>query len=218
MPRGVRSMISPTAFSITCSGTSPGAMGIGIDRQRLGHADRVAQLDGAALGQAGGHDVLGQVARGIGRRTVHLGRVLAGKRAAAMGGRAAIGVDDDLAPGQARIAIGATDDELAGRVDVPLRLLGDPALGQHLADIGLHHGAHIVGGHVLVQMLRRQHDRSHLDRLAAFVAHGQLAFGVRAQRRLLARFAHLGQAAQDRGHTGSAPASGRASRPRRSRT
>jgi hypothetical protein len=47
-------------------------------------------------------------------------------------------------------------------------------------------------------MLRRQHDRSHIDGLAAFVAHGQLAFRVRAQRRLLARFAHLGEAAEDR--------------------
>jgi hypothetical protein len=38
-------------------------------------------------------------------------------------GRAAIGVDDDLAAGQAGVAIGAADDELAGRVDVPDGLL-----------------------------------------------------------------------------------------------
>ena len=34
-----------------------------------------------------------------------------------MTGHAAIGVDDDLATGQTGVAHGATDDELAGRVD-----------------------------------------------------------------------------------------------------
>jgi hypothetical protein len=165
-------------------GDFAGAMGVGVDRQRLGHADRIAQLDRAALGEAGGHDVLGEIARRIGGRAVHLGRVLAGKRPAAMGGRTAIGVHDDLAPREARVAIGAADDELAGRVHPPLRVLGDPALGQDLADIGLNHGAHVVGGHVGVEMLGRQNDRGHVDGLAALVAHGELAFRVGAERRL----------------------------------
>ena len=50
--------------------------------------------------------------------------------------RAAIGVDDDLAPGQPRIPVRAADDEGAGRVDVPLGVGGDEALRQHLLDIG----------------------------------------------------------------------------------
>ena len=75
----------------------------------------------AAVGEAGGDDVLGEIARGIGGRAVDLGRVLAREGAAAMRGRAAIGVDDDLAAGEAAIAVGAADDELAGRVDVPDR-------------------------------------------------------------------------------------------------
>ena len=36
-----------------------------------------------------------------------------------MRGRAAIGVDDDLAAGKTRVAIGTADIEFAGRVDVP---------------------------------------------------------------------------------------------------
>ncbi len=40
-----------------------------------------------------------------------------------MRGGPAIGVDDDLAAGEAGIAIGTADDELAGRVDVPDGLL-----------------------------------------------------------------------------------------------
>ena len=44
-------------------------------------------------------------------------RVLARERAAAVAGEAAVGVDDDLAAGQARVADGAADDEAARRVD-----------------------------------------------------------------------------------------------------
>jgi hypothetical protein len=123
-------MISPTALLDDLLRDLAGAMGVGVDRQRLGDADGVAQLDRAALGEARGHDVLGEIARRVGGRAVHLGRVLAGKRPAAMGRRAAIGVHDDLAPREARVAIRAADDELAGRVHPPLRVLGDPSLGR----------------------------------------------------------------------------------------
>ena len=96
-----------------------GAVQVDIDRQRLGDADGVGELDRAAVGEAGRDDVLGEIARRIGGRAVDLGRVLAGEGAAAVRGRAAIGVDDDLAAGQAGVAVRAADDELAGRVDVP---------------------------------------------------------------------------------------------------
>ena len=102
-----------------------GAVQVDIDRQRLGDADGVGELDGAAVGELGRDHVLGEVARRIGRRAVDLGGVLAGEGAAAMRGGAAIGVDDDLAAGQAGVAIGSADDELAGRVDVPVAVVGD---------------------------------------------------------------------------------------------
>ena len=70
------------------------------------------------VGQARGDDVLGQVAADVGGRAVDLGRVLAGEGAAAVRGRAAVGVDDDLAAGQAGVAVRAADLEAAGRVDV----------------------------------------------------------------------------------------------------
>jgi hypothetical protein len=60
-----------------------GAVQVDIDRQRLGDADRIGQLDGAALGQARRDDILGDSAR-IGGRAVDLGRVLAAERAAAV--------------------------------------------------------------------------------------------------------------------------------------
>ncbi len=102
-----------------------GAVGVDIERQRLRHADRIGELDRAALGEARGDDVLGEIARDVRGRAVDLGRVLAAERAAAVRGRAAIGVDDDLAAGQAGVAVGAADLEAAGRVDVIVGLRRD---------------------------------------------------------------------------------------------
>src|SRR5690606_8661974 len=99
-----------------------GAEGGDRDRGRLGYADRVADLHLALARKAGGDHVLGDVARGVGGRPVDLGRVLAAERTAAMAGHAAVGVDDDLAAGQAAVAHRAADDEAAGRIDVHLAL------------------------------------------------------------------------------------------------
>ena len=158
-----------------------GAVEIDIDRERLGDADGIGELDRAAIGELGGDDVLGEIARCIGRGAIDLGRVLAGKGAAAMGRRAAIGVDDDLAAGQAGIAVRAADDELAGWIDVPDGVLRDPAIGQRLPDIGLDDLADVGRGQLLVEMLGRQHDLGDADGLAVLVSDRDLALGVRAE-------------------------------------
>ena len=98
-------------------GDHAGAFGVDRHVHRLGHADRVGDLDLALVGEAGGDDVLRDVARRVGGRAVDLGRVLAAERAAAVRAGAAVGVDDDLAAGQAAVALRAADDEAAGRVD-----------------------------------------------------------------------------------------------------
>ena len=142
-----------------------GVMGIDIDRERLGDADGVAELDRAALGEARGHHVLGEIAGGIGGRAVDLGRILAGEGAAAMGCGTAIGIDDDLASGEAGIAVGAADDEAARRIDVEILLRAHPALGQHVQHMGPHDLAHLV----LLEIgavLGRDHDRGGAHRLA----------------------------------------------------
>ena len=96
-----------------------GAVQVGVDRQRLGDADRVGELQGAAVRQSRGDDVLGEIARGIGGRAIDFGRVLAGEGAAAVRRRAAVSVDDDLASGEAAVAVGPADEKLAGRIDMP---------------------------------------------------------------------------------------------------
>ena len=80
--------------------------------------DSVGDLDLAAIREPGGDDVLRDVPRRVRARAVDLRRVLARERAAAVRRGAAVGVDDDLAPGQARVAHRPANHELAGRVDV----------------------------------------------------------------------------------------------------
>src|SRR5690606_41002454 len=102
-----------------------GAVGRHPDRSGLGDADRVGDLHQAAAGETGRDDVLGDVARRVGGRAVHLGRILARERAAAVRGGPAVGVDDDLAPGQATVTLRAADHEAPGGVHQVLHVAGD---------------------------------------------------------------------------------------------
>ena len=68
------------------------------------------------LAMPGGDDVLGDVAHRVRGRAVDLRRVLAAERAAAVAGHAAVGVDDDLAAGEAAVGVRAAELEVAGRV------------------------------------------------------------------------------------------------------
>src|SRR5215208_4573031 len=70
-------------------------------RDGVRDADRIGDLHLAALREPGRDDVLGDVAGGIRGGAVDLARVLAREGAAAVAGHAPVGVDDDLAPGQA---------------------------------------------------------------------------------------------------------------------
>src|SRR5207342_2135097 len=116
-------------------GDLAGAEGGDRDRGRLGDADRVGHLHFALVGQARGDDVLGHVTRGVRGGTIDLRRVLAGERAATVAGHAAVGVDDDLAAGQAGVAHRAADHELAGRVDQqPVAVRGDVEVGEDRVD------------------------------------------------------------------------------------
>ena len=157
-----------------------GAVQVDIDRQRLGHADGVGQLQGAFVGHAAGHHILGQIAAGIGGGAVHLGRVLAGEGAAAVRGGPAVGVDDDLAAGQPGVAVRPADDELAGGIDVELVVRAHPAVGQHPLDMLAHQVAQRVGVHVGL-VLGGHHHRAGADRPAVHIAQGHLALGIGLQ-------------------------------------
>ncbi|MCY1523250.1 hypothetical protein D9M68_581400 [compost metagenome] len=118
---------------------------------------------------------------------------------------AAVGVDDDLAAGQAAIALRAADDETAGRVDQELGLRRDQAVGEARLDDVFDH--RFVDGLLrdFGRMLGRQHHRIDFGRAAVDVAERHLRFGVGAQPRqaaILAQFAlalHQAVRVPDRG-------------------
>ncbi|ENN86352.1 hypothetical protein RHSP_20207 [Rhizobium freirei PRF 81] len=174
-------VLADSRFDLVLGDALARAVQVDIDRQRLSDADSVGQLDRAAIGKAGSNDVLCEVAGSIGCGTVDLGRVLAGESAAAMRSSTAVGIDDDLAAGQAGIAVRAADDELAGGVDVPLAIGGDLQVAERFDDVGLDNGANLVRIPAIVEMLGGQHDRGHFGRLAVDVADRYLALGVRAK-------------------------------------
>jgi hypothetical protein len=160
----------------------PGALGPHHDGYRLRHADRVGHLHLGPLGQPGRDHVLGDVARHVGARPVHLRRVLAGEGATAVWARAAVGVHDDLAAGEPGVAHRPACHEPAGRVDVVDDLVGiderrrhhglDHVLDDVVADLVL---ADVVG------VLARHDDGLDAHGPAILVAHAHLALAVGAE-------------------------------------
>src|SRR5439155_18274079 len=81
----------------------PGPEGLDVQRHGFRDTDDVGDLDLAALREAGGHDVLRDVARRVRAGPVDLRRVLAAERSPTVGRVAAVRVDDDLASGEAGV-------------------------------------------------------------------------------------------------------------------
>jgi len=155
-------------------GDGAGAEGLDIDTERARHADGVGHLDLAAGGEPGGDDVLGGPARGVGGGAIHLRGVFAAEGAAAVAAHAAVGIDDDLAPGDAGVAHGSADDEAPGGVDVDLvaaveQLSGDggvdDVLDDALGDVGVRDIGRVLGG---------DEHGIHAHGLAVGVLHGDL--------------------------------------------
>ena len=92
--------------------------------------------------------------------------------------RATVGIDDDLPAREAAVAVRSADKELAGRIDMPNRVLGNPALGQRFAHERLNDGAHLVRRQIFNDMLVRNYDLGDANRFAIFVLNGHLALAV----------------------------------------
>ena len=128
MPLGVSEKFLRTSSVSLRVAQLAGAEGFDEHADGLGHADGVGELDFGLVGEAGGHDVLGDVAGNVGSGAVDLGRIFAGECAAAVTAHAAVGVHDDLAAGEAGIAHGSADDEAASGIDVVLGVFVEPLL------------------------------------------------------------------------------------------
>ncbi len=116
--RGEREVLLSPIRRSRASSILAGSLGVDVDAHRFGNADRVGELHFAAVRQSGGDDVLGHVAGHVGGAAVDLGGILAAEGTAAVAAPAAVGVDDDLATGQPTVAVGATDDEPSGGIDM----------------------------------------------------------------------------------------------------
>ena len=117
MSAGLKLKTSLTARSIVLHRNSLRAERIDVHADRLRMPDRVGELHFARDAKPGGDDVLRHPAAHVSGAAIDLGRILAGERAAAVTAHAAVAVDDDLAAGQAGVALRSADDEAAGRVD-----------------------------------------------------------------------------------------------------
>ena len=170
------------------------AEGVHPDRDRLGHADGIGQLDLAALGQTGGHHVLCHPAGGIGRRAVHLGGILAGEGAAAVGGGAAVSIHNDFPAGEPGVPLRSSYHKAAGGIDIDLGVLihklgGDNGFDDQLdhipPDLLQLHLRAVLGGH---------HHRVHPDGpVVIVVLHGDLALAIWTQIARLPLLANLCQ-------------------------
>ena len=117
-----------------------GAVSVDVDGERVGNTNGVGELDADTVAEVVGHEGLGDPAGGVGGGTVDLGAVLAGEGTASVGAPTSVGVDDDLAAGEAGVTVGSADDEAAGGVDVVDGLLievlgGDDGLDDVLHDV-----------------------------------------------------------------------------------
>src|ERR1700722_10155448 len=133
-------------------------MQIDIERQRIGDADRIGNLDGSTVRQPGRDDVLREIARSISCRPVNFRGVFARESAAAMRGRAAISIYDNLAPGKTAVTIRAANDEGTSWIDMPDRIACEPLGRKRLPHIGFNDFAHVMRGHGLVDMLCRNNN------------------------------------------------------------
>src|SRR5690606_4467405 len=87
------------------------------NRQGMRHANGIRHLNFKTVSQSSRHYILGDIAGHVGCGAVNFRAVFAAESTTAMPGYATVGIDDNLAPGQASITHRATNNEAPRRVD-----------------------------------------------------------------------------------------------------
>lgn len=182
-------------FDELFGGLVRGAVGLNEKRKGLSYANGVGQLNEGATGQPGVNERLGDPARKVGSGAVNLGVVLAGESTSAVGSPPSIGINNDLAAGEAGITLGTTDDEETGWLDVVdgpvIQVLGRNNL---LDDLLLYLLSELLGGDILA-VLGRDDDGIYAERYNSATIVGildrDLGLGVGAQPREAAVVAGL---------------------------
>ena len=93
------------------------------DRQGLGNADGVRELDEAAAREASRNKRLRDPAGGVRRGAVDLGEILARESSSTVRTPTTVRIDNDLTAGETGITLRTTDDETAGGLDLYIRTM-----------------------------------------------------------------------------------------------
>ena len=173
------------------------AEGIDVNADGLRVTDGIGELEFATLGETGGDDVFRDVAAHVGGGTVNLARVFAGEGAASVTAHASVGVDDDLASGEAAVTLGSADDEKTGRVDVVLGLGGKKLAGDDRFDEFLFQDLANLGRRDAGGVLGRDDHGGDAGRFAVDILHRDLGLGVGAQPGVLTALAEIGDGATE---------------------
>ena len=162
-------------------GNLAGAKRVHIHADRVGITDGVSELHFALVGELGGDNVLRNPAAHVSGAAVHLRRIFAGERAAAVTTRTAVAVHDDLAAGQTGVALRSADDETTGGIDETFRFRREQFRGQNFLDHLL--DAEFFNLRVLDirRVLRGDDDVGNGNRLAVFINDRDLRLRVRTQ-------------------------------------
>ena len=95
-----------------------------------------------------------------------------------MRGKTAVGIDDDFATGEARIAARSTDDELACWIDEEARLVGDELCAGEEVAADLFELGIMFFGCAFFRRLMGEDEGVEANGAAIVIDDGELAFGI----------------------------------------
>ena len=100
-------------------------VGLNGDGGRTSNADSIRKLNLTLVCKTGCNQILCNITRSVGSRTVNFGTILSGKCTAAVASISAVSIYDNLTTGEPAVAVRTTDYETTGRVDKELGGVAD---------------------------------------------------------------------------------------------
>src|SRR6218665_1130268 len=100
-----------------------GAVSIDVKPDGLRHANGISHLHQHFVAYAGSHQIFGDVANGISRRTIYFRRIFPGESAAAVSPFAAVGIHNNFSPRQARLPVRAANHKFSRRDHIKFNIL-----------------------------------------------------------------------------------------------
>ena len=163
--------------------------GIEANGDGMGMANGVGELDFHTIGEAGGDNVLGDIATHVGCAAVDFGGVFSTEGAAPVATRPAVGINDDFAAGETTIALGSPDDEATGRINEKFCASIEHLFWEHFTDEFFDNELLDLAMRDVLTVLGRNHHGSDADGFVLTILNGDLGFGVGSEPGDFARLA-----------------------------